>query len=240
MSRKTTVRTTASTGTSVSSRRIRYAVTRYGRAAPPAWTAPAALMALLLDPHVGEPHPLRLLVEALGRVADRAERGEVAVADDRHLLVDLARLLLPHRHALLGVDLARHLGLELQDVLVGRPARPARGEEVDMGRVVDGADAGGERVVLLRVVAPLEQGGPVDDLQVDDEPDVLQLLLGQKREVVHPLVLLRGHEAHRLLLVAGLLQELSGLILVALVPRQARELGVPRSDLGHDQARVHT
>src|SRR5215510_10861413 len=164
MSRKTTVTTTASTGTSVRSRRIRYAVTRYGREAPPARTAPAALMALLLDPHVGEPHPLGLLVEAPGRVADRAERGEVAVADHRHLLVDLARLLLPHRHALLGIGLARHLGLELQDVLVGGPARPARREEVHVGGVVDGADPGGERVVLLRVVAPLDQRGPVDDL----------------------------------------------------------------------------
>src|SRR5215472_6986451 len=98
MSRKTTVTTTASTGTSVRSRRIRYAVTRYGAEAPPSWAAPAALIGLLLDPHVGEPHPLRLLVEALRGVPDRAQRGEVAVADDRHLLVDLARLLLPHRH----------------------------------------------------------------------------------------------------------------------------------------------
>src|SRR5499426_2439292 len=164
MSRKTTVTTTASTGTSVRSRRIRYAVTRYGRAAPPAWTAPAALMAPLLDPHVGEPHPLRLLVEALGRVADRAERGEVAVADDRHLLVDLAGLLLPHRHALLGVGLARHLGLELQDVLVRGPARPLRREKAPVGRVVDGADAGGEGVVLLPVVAAFDQRRPVDHL----------------------------------------------------------------------------
>src|SRR5262249_26382448 len=162
MSRKTTVTTTASTGTSVRSRRIRYAVTRYGGAASPARTPPAALTALLLDPHVDEPHPLHLLVVALRRVADRTQRGEVPAADYRYLVVDLARLLLPHRHALLGVGLARHLGLELQDVLVRGPPRPICREEVDVGRVVDGADAGGERVVLLRVVAPLDQGGPVD------------------------------------------------------------------------------
>src|SRR6267142_2054997 len=150
MSRKTTVTTTASTGTSVRSRRIRYAVTWASGEAPP-WT-PAS------------PVSRRYFSKTLGRVADRAKRGEVAVANHRHLFVDLAGLLLPHRHALLGVHFARQLGLELQDVLVGGPARPIRGEEVDVGRVVDGADAGGERVVLLRVVAPLDQGGPVDDV----------------------------------------------------------------------------
>src|SRR5207245_3753825 len=85
------------------------------------------LTPLLLDPDVGEPDAPHLLVEALGRVADRAKPGEVAVADDRDLLVDLPGLLFPHRHPLLGVDLARHVGLKLQDVLVGRPAGPARG-----------------------------------------------------------------------------------------------------------------
>src|SRR5215467_4665669 len=114
MSRKTIVTTTASTGTSVRSRRIRYAVTRYGGAAPSVRTAPATLTALLLDPHVDESDALHLLVVALRRVADRAKRGEVAVADDRHLLVDLAGLLLPHRHAFPGIDLPGHVGLELQ------------------------------------------------------------------------------------------------------------------------------
>src|SRR5881628_211591 len=48
-----------------------------------------------------------------------------------------------------------------------------------------------------------------------------------------------GHEADRLLLVAGLLQELLDLRSVVLVPRQPRELRVPGDDLGHGQARVH-
>src|SRR5215510_7071466 len=164
MSRKTTVTTTASTGTSVRSRRIRYAVTCYGREAPPAWTAPAALMALLLDPHVVEADALGLLVEALRGVADRAEPEQIAVPDHRYLLIEEARLLLPERHALLGIGLPRQLGLDPQTLLVGVPTRPARGEKDGVGRIVEGADAGGERVVLLRVVPALHQSGPVDDL----------------------------------------------------------------------------
>src|SRR5262252_9244196 len=145
-------------------------------------------LTLLLDPHVVEADALGLLVEALRAVADRTKPEQVAVPDHRNLLVELPRLLLPERHALLGIGLARQLGLEPQDALVGRPAGPGCGEEDDVGRVVEGADAGGERVVLLRIVPALHQRGPVDDLKVDVEADVLELLLGQEREVVHPLV----------------------------------------------------
>src|ERR1700716_4298488 len=91
MSRKTTVTTTASTGTSVRSRRIRYAVTRYGEQASPHEDG-ARDLTLLLDPHVVEADALGLLVEALGRVADGAKPGEVAVADHRHFLVELTGL----------------------------------------------------------------------------------------------------------------------------------------------------
>src|SRR5262245_15904284 len=196
-------------------------------------------LTLFLDPHVVEADALGLLVEALCGVADRAKPEQVAVPDHRHLLVEQPRLLLPERRALLRIGLARQLGLDLGDVLVGRPARPARREKDDVGRVVEGADAGGERVVLLRIVAALHQGGPVHNLKVDVEAEVLELLLRQQGEVVHPLVLLRRHEADRLLLVAGLLQELLDLRLVVLVPRQPRELRVPGDGLGHDQAGVH-
>src|SRR5690348_4231910 len=73
------------------------------------------LTALLLDPHVVEADALGLVVEALRRVADGAQPEEVAVANHRHLLVELPRLLLPERRALLGIGLARQLGLELRD-----------------------------------------------------------------------------------------------------------------------------
>jgi hypothetical protein len=105
--------------------------------------------------------------------------------------------------------------------------------------IVEGAHPGGEHVVLLRVVAPLDEGGPVHHLQVDVEAHVLELLLAEQREVVHPLVLLGGHEADRLLLVARLLQEPLGLLPAVLVPRKAGELGVPGGDLHRGQATVH-
>src|SRR5262249_23013077 len=119
---------------------------------------------LLLDPHVVEADALGLLVETLRAGANRAKPEQIAVPDHRHLFVELPRLLLPERHALLGIGLAGQLGLELQDVLVGRPARPARREKDGVGRIVDGTDAGGERVVILGVVPPLHQGSPVDHL----------------------------------------------------------------------------
>src|SRR5262249_58970268 len=61
---------------------------------------------LLLDPHVVEADALGLLVEALCRVADRAQPEQIAVPDHRHLVVELLGLLLPERHALLGIGLA--------------------------------------------------------------------------------------------------------------------------------------
>src|SRR2546425_12615156 len=72
------------------------------------------LTPLLLDPHVVEANTLRLLVEALRGVPDCAQPEEIAVADHRDLLVELPGLLLPERHALLRIGLARQLGLELQ------------------------------------------------------------------------------------------------------------------------------
>src|SRR6266852_5232688 len=113
-------------------------------------TSPSAR--LFLQPDIVEAHALDRLVEALHRVAGRAEAEEVAVADDRHLLVELPGLLLPQRHALLGIGLPGQLRLQLQDALVGGPAGPARGEVDVVGRVVEGAHAGGEDVVLLGVV----------------------------------------------------------------------------------------
>src|SRR4029077_527844 len=86
-------------------------------------TSPSAR--LFLQPDIVEAHPLRRLVDALHGVARGAEAEQIAVADDRHLLVELAGLLLPERHALLGVRLPRQLLLDLQDALVGGPARPA-------------------------------------------------------------------------------------------------------------------
>src|SRR5437773_1462669 len=117
------------------------------------------LTLLLLDPHVVEADALGLLVEALRGVADGPQPEEIAVADHRHLLVELPRLLLPQRHALLGIGLARQLGLELQDVLVGGPARPARRQKHRMGRIVEGADAGRERVVLRSEERRVGKGG---------------------------------------------------------------------------------
>src|SRR5262249_56026947 len=122
---------------------------------------PSVAPTLLLDPHVVEADPLGLLVEALRGVADRAKPEQVAVADHRHLLVELTRLLLPERHALLGIGLARQLGLEPLDVLVGRPAGPARREKDDVGRVVEGADPGAERALLLRLLPPLHPLRPL-------------------------------------------------------------------------------
>src|ERR1700730_8637566 len=110
-------------------------------------TSPSA--ELLLQPDVVEAHALDRLVEALHRVAGRAEAEEVAVADDRHLLVELPGLLLPERHALLGIGLAGQLRLQLQDALVARPSGPARGEVDVVGRIVEGAHAGREHVIFF-------------------------------------------------------------------------------------------
>src|SRR5213596_3788825 len=138
MRRKVTVTTTTRTGTSARALRRREAVTS------------------LVEPHVVEADALGLLVEALHRGPHRAQAEQVAVPDHGHLLVELPGLLLPQRHALLRIRLARELGLESQNVLVGGPARPARREVDVVSRVVEGAHAGGERVVLLRVVPPLD------------------------------------------------------------------------------------
>src|SRR5262252_1155042 len=98
-------------------------------------------LTLLLDPHVVEADALGLLVEALRAVADRAKPEQIAVPDHRDLFVELPRVLLPERHALLGIRLARQLVLEPLDVFVGRPARPARAQKDGAGRVVEGTDA---------------------------------------------------------------------------------------------------
>src|SRR2546427_7675533 len=107
MSRKTTVTTTAITGSSARTRRTRYALRRS-----------------LLEPHVVEADALGLLVEALHARPRRAQAEEVTIADHRHLLVELARLLFPQRHTFLDIGLASQLLLKLGDVVVGRPARP--------------------------------------------------------------------------------------------------------------------
>src|SRR5262249_39327088 len=134
MSRKTTGTTTAITGNNARTRPTR-----------------EALSLSLLEPHVVEADALGLLVEALHGRPRRAQAEEIAVADHRHLLVELARLLLPQRHALLRIGLAYQLVLEFRDVLVRRPSRPV-GRQVDVvGRIVEGSHAGGEDVVLLRV-----------------------------------------------------------------------------------------
>ena len=119
-----------------------------------------------------------------------------------------------------------------------QPGQSAR--EVDVvGRIEEVPDPGGEDVVLLRLYAALAERGPVHHLEVDDEAHVLELLLGDQREVVHPLVLLGGHEADRLAGVAGFLEQAPGLVLVALVPGQAGDLRVPGRQLLEGQARVH-
>src|SRR2546426_2139352 len=121
---------------------------------------------------------------------------------------------------------SRELGHERGDLLVLRPARPRR-REIDVVRGIEKvAHAGGEDVVLFRLHAALAERGPVHHLQVDLEPDLLELLLADEREVVHPLVLLRRHEADGLARVAGLLEEAPRLVSVALVPRQAGDLRV--------------
>src|ERR1700720_2432840 len=76
-------------------------------------TSPSAR--LLLQPDIVEAHPLRRLVEPLHRVARRAEAEEVAVADDRHLLVELPGLLLPEGETLRRIDLPGQLLLHLQN-----------------------------------------------------------------------------------------------------------------------------
>src|SRR5688572_9161717 len=104
---------------------------------------------LFLEPDSPEPRALGLLTEALHRLADRAQTEEIAVARDRHLLVEELRGLLPQRVALLGIGLARHLRHQAVDLLVVRPARPVRPEIDVVRRVEEVAHAGREDVVLL-------------------------------------------------------------------------------------------
>src|SRR5207248_10338181 len=56
----------------------------------------------------------------------------------------------------------------------------------------------------LGVVAALDQGGPVDHLQVGLEAGFLELLGHHERHVVVELVLAARHDADRLAAVAGL------------------------------------
>src|SRR5580765_1278409 len=250
MSMKTTVSTTASTGTSAIRRRRRYVVMltvgyarrrslARGRGPGSRCAARVPGATLFLQPHPPEPRALGLLVEAHHRFPRGAQAEEVAVADDRNLVVEELGLLLPERIALLGVGLAGELGIDGGDLLVGRPPGPGRGEVDVMGRIEGIPDPRGEDVVLLRVHPALAQRGPVHHLEIDLEADVLELLLRDEGEVVHPLVLLGGHEADGLALVAGLLEELLGLVLVVLVPGQALDLRVPGGQLLEGQARVH-
>ena len=96
-----------------------------------------------------------------------------------------------------------------------------------LGRVRHQRHARGEDLVHLLVVPPLDEGRPVHHLEIDVHADLLELLLGDERDVVHPLVLLGGDEADGLALVPGLLQELLGLVLVPLVVGVAAGLRVP-------------
>src|SRR6476469_3964205 len=101
MSMNTTVTTTAITGMTARRRRIRYANMRDGQTA---WRTGGRLLGrirsarlrlrlakrrLFLEPHVVEADALGGLVEALHGVARRPQPEEIAVADDRDLLVEL-------------------------------------------------------------------------------------------------------------------------------------------------------
>src|SRR5262249_35781998 len=79
----------------------------------------------------------------------------------------------------------------------------------------------------LRLLHTLVQRGPVHHLEVDDEPELFELLLRHERRFVHELVFLRADPTHGLARVAGFLHQTARLVLVSLVvtPPRRRESG---------------
>ncbi len=152
------------------------------------------------------------------RVAE-LDAADVLVEELLHALHVLPALL---RIAFLGEGF--HGAVFFVEAPPPRPLALERRRERRLGRE---REAGREDVEQLGLVPALHERGPVDDLQIDLEPDLLELLLGDERVLVHPLVFLRRHPAHRLAGVSRVLQELLCLRLVLLVVVLAGDLRVP-------------
>src|SRR5262245_25797909 len=155
------------------------------------------------EPHVPEERPVPVRI-AGDRLLLDPEREEVAELHDGDLVPEPALDLLPDHLAPGNVRLAPEPRLERVELRIARPPRPVAGEDGELRGVGLEADAGREHLVELRVVPPLDDGRPFEDLEVDVEPHVLELLLGGERRLVHPVVELGGHPAERFALVARL------------------------------------
>src|SRR2546426_4949380 len=192
---KATVATTSATGMSASRRRAMYVFTR------------CAQPRSLRQPHVPEIHLVGRAV-SVHLLADRGEPEEVAVLHPPDILVEDLLHLLPHGAPLSRIALPGEGVHPLLLVLVTPPAGPvAVGGGAERGLGIE-RDPRREHVPRLGLVAPVHEGRPVHDLQIDLEADRLELLPGHERVLVHPLIFLRRDPAHRLARVSRLLQEL--------------------------------
>src|SRR3989442_980148 len=176
--------------------------------------------------------------EALDLPPHGLPRGVVAELDPADVLVEEELDLVPHRLPLPGVGLSGHGVQPALLVLVAPPPGPVALHARVVRRLGIERDPGGEGVPQLGLVAPLDERRPVDDLQVDTQAERLQLLPGDQRVLVHPLVLPRRDPAHRRAGVARLLQELLRPGGIPLVVELGAHRRVPLRLLDVHEARV--
>src|SRR5438105_12318175 len=169
------------------------------------------------QPRIPAIEPRRRAELAAQLAARHVERVVVAELDLTDVLVVERLDSLDERPALLHVGLLPQLGEQALLLLVAPPAleRTAEGD-VQRGVGVQRI-AGHVGLPQLRLLHALVQCRPVDHLEIDDEADRLELLLGDQRRLVHELVFARAYPAHRLPRVAGLLHHALGLLAIALV-----------------------
>src|SRR5207245_8536519 len=100
--------------------------------------------------------------------------------------------------------------------------------------------AGDVRLPQLGLLHAMVERGPVHHLEIDDEADRLELLLGDERRLVHELVFARADPPHRLARVTSLLHQPLGPLAVALVVERRPRARMPRRLLGEEQRRTQT
>src|SRR3989441_12092108 len=127
----------------------------------------------------------------------------------------------------LRVALALQLGHQALLLLVAPPAlERAAQRDVDRGIGVERVP-GGVDIPQLRLLHPLILPGPVHQLEIDDEPDLLELLLGHDRGLIHELVFLVRDPADRLAPVTGFFEQAPRLVPVPLVVEVRAHRRVP-------------
>src|SRR5262245_27816042 len=184
--------------------------------------------ALLREPAVPKVEPRRGAEVPPQVTAADVEGKVISELDASNFLIKHGLDTIDDGLSLLRIHLDLQLGEEPLLLLVAPPALEGAAQGHVVGGIRGEHEARREDVPELGLLRAVIEGGPVDDLQIHDQPHFFELLLGHERVLVHELVLARRDPPEGLARVPGLLDEAPRLVFVVLVVELGGCRGVPR------------